>query len=599
MKMYSKILMVVLLAYFLDNLSASVLKPTTPTSLNGKKIPAQSKNILLPNPPKNHFPARGSFKVNPVVSLNNPAPPAPPSPPLLPTETLTPPVKLPVSLASTRVPPAPLSPTFLPNLKKENINHRESNIVEEGDDDNEEEVEEIEDDDHEEPLENSETIGTPIPSSSTSKPTVPEIVKQEKDNHQGSDIGEGDDYEEDDNEEGDDYEYYEEEEPLENSETVTSTPIPSSSTSKPTVPEIVKQEKDNHQGSDIGEEGDDYEEDDNEEGDDYEYYEEEEPLENSETVTSTPISSSLTSNPTVPEIVKQEKDNHQGSDIGEEGDDYEEEDDYEEDDNEEGDDYEYYEEEEPLENSETVTSTPISSSLTSNPTVPEIVKQEKDNHQGSDIGEEGDDYEEDDNEEGDDYEYYEEEEEPLEKSKTVTGTPIPSSSTFKLTVPNIVKQENDNRQGSNIGEEGDGYEGDDYEEEDDYEEYYDDTVVDGHNSKDNLKDPNHSTPFIPTNNIINDGVRVNPPVTITTEPQLSKDELIENNYNDSKYSTNTNEDNIENQLNDQYVSENKERIVNGYTALKKILYMLHDYVSLTFNWIINKINYRMEQFSVR
>ncbi|XP_050058239.1 high mobility group nucleosome-binding domain-containing protein 5-like isoform X8 [Aphis gossypii] len=535
MKMYSKILMVVLLAYFLDNLSASVLKPTTPTSLNGKKIPAQSKNILLPNPPKNHFPARGSFKVNPVVSLNNPAPPAPPSPPLLPTETLTPPVKLPVSLASTRVPPAPLSPTFLPNLKKENINHRESNIVEEGDDDNEEEVEEIEDDDHEEPLENSETvIGTPIPSSSTSKPTVPEIVKQEKDNHQGSDIGEGDDYEEDDNEEGDDYEYYEEEEPLENSETVTSTPIPSSSTSKPTVPEIVKQEKDNHQGSDIGEEGDDYEEDDNEEGDDYEYYEEEEPLENSETVTSTPISSSLTSNPTVPEIVKQEKDNHQGSDIGEEGDDYEEEDDYEEDDNEEGDDYEYYEEEEPLENSE-----------------------------------------------------------------TVTGTPIPSSSTFKLTVPNIVKQENDNRQGSNIGEEGDGYEGDDYEEEDDYEEYYDDTVVDGHNSKDNLKDPNHSTPFIPTNNIINDGVRVNPPVTITTEPQLSKDELIENNYNDSKYSTNTNEDNIENQLNDQYVSENKERIVNGYTALKKILYMLHDYVSLTFNWIINKINYRMEQFSVR
>lgn len=75
--------------------------------------------------------------------------------------------------------------------------------------------------------------------------------------------------------------------------------------------------------------------------------------------------------------------------------------------------------------------------------------------------------------------------------------------------------------------------------------------------------------------------------------------MIENNYNDSKYSTNTNEDNIENQLNDQYVSENKERIVNGYTALKKILYMLHDYVSLTFNWIINKINYRMEQFSVR
>lgn len=91
--------------------------------------------------------------------------------------------------------------------------------------------------------------------------------------------------------------------------------------------------------------------------------------------------------------------------------------------------------------------------------------------------------------------------------------------------------------------------------------------------------------------------------------------MIENNYNDSKYSTNTNEDNptyddtqistdkkvdnIEDQLNNQYVSENKERIVNGYTALKKILYMLHDYASLTFNWIINKINDRMEQFSVK
>ncbi|KAE9535601.1 hypothetical protein AGLY_007502 [Aphis glycines] len=445
-----------------DNLSAAVLKPTTPTSLNGKKNPAQSKNILLPNPPKTNFPARESFKVNPVASLNNPAPPAPPSPPLLPTATLTPPVKLPVSLASTKVPPEPLSPKFIPNLKKENINNRESNIVEEGDDDDEEEVEEIEDDDHEHPLENSKTTGTLIPSSSTSKPTVPEIVKQEKDNHQGSDIGE--------------------------------------------------------------------EGDNNEEEDDYEYYEEEEPLEKSKT-----------------------------------------------------------------------TSKPISSSLTSNPTLPEIVKQEKDNHQGSDIGEEGDN-----NEEGDDYEYYEEEE-PLEKSKTVASISIPSSSTFKLTVPNIVKQE-DNRRGSNIGEKGDGYEGDDYEEEDDYEEgddykeYNDDTVVDGHNSKYNLKYSNYST-LIPTNNIINDGVRVNPPVTmnspITTEPQLSKDELIENNYNDSEYSTNTNEDNIENQSNDQYVSENKERILNGYTALKKILYMLHDYASLTFNWIINKINYRMEHNEIK
>jgi len=142
-------------------------------------------------------------------------------------------------------------------------------------------------------------------------------------------------------------------------------------------------------------------------------------------------------------------------------------------------------------------------------------------------------------------------------------------------------------------------------------------------------------------------------------PQLSEDKLTENNYNESEYSLNTDEDhssfqnadewepksfNINNnpteisetlakkndntkdrlintnefetnpydntqistdkqddiskyQFENQYVSENKERIINGYKAMKKILYMLHDYASLTFNWIINKINYRMEQVS--
>lgn len=64
------------------------------------------------------FPAWGNFKVNPVVPLNITAPSTPPSPPLLPTARPTPPVKLPASLASTRVPPAPLSPRFLQNLKK-------------------------------------------------------------------------------------------------------------------------------------------------------------------------------------------------------------------------------------------------------------------------------------------------------------------------------------------------------------------------------------------------------------------------------------------------------------------------------------------------
>jgi hypothetical protein len=166
---------------------------------------------------------------------------------------------------------------------------------------------------------------------------------------------------------------------------------------------------------------------------------------------------------------------------------------------------------------------------------------------------------------------------------------------------------------------------------------------------------------MPANNIIINGVQVNPPLTInsaiSTIPQLSEDELTENNYYDSEYFINTNEDNqkyqnydewesesfniknnptdiyetldrtnentqdqsinnnefvskpyddtqiytdkqeenIGNQFNNQNVSENNDRLVNGYRALKKILYMLHDYASLTFDWIINKINYRMEQ----
>lgn len=132
----------------------------------------------------------------------------------------------------------------------------------------------------------------------------------------------------------------------------------------------------------------------------------------------------------------------------------------------------------------------------------------------------------------------------------------------------------------------------------------------------------------------------------STVPQLSDDELTENN-NESEYSLNTDEDhllfqnddvwepksyniinndntkdqlintnefesnpydntqiftdkqveNVEHQINNQYGSKNKERIINGYEAIKKILYMLHDYASSTFNWIINKINYRMDQVS--
>jgi len=133
---------------------------------------------------------------------------------------------------------------------------------------------------------------------------------------------------------------------------------------------------------------------------------------------------------------------------------------------------------------------------------------------------------------------------------------------------------------------------------------------------------------------------------ISTIPRLPEDELLENNYNESEYSLDTDEDhpafqnddewepessNINNNLTevpetldkknddikDQSMDinefesnpydntqistdkqvEDEERIINGYKAMKKILYMLHDYASSTFNWIINKINYRIEQVS--
>ncbi|XP_026804061.1 probable ATP-dependent RNA helicase ddx20 isoform X2 [Rhopalosiphum maidis] len=299
--------------------------------------------------------------------------------------------------------------------------------------------------------------------------------------------------------------------------------------------------------------------------------------------------------------------------------------------------------------------TPLSPPTPPAPTFLQNIKKENVNHQGFDKLEEGDDYDEEEVEE----EIEDEDiKEPLENSKTVTNAPILSSPTSKLTVPEIVKQKNDNRGFDKLEE------GDYYEEGDDYEEDYDEAVVeekDGHNSKEYLEEPNHSTTLIPTKNITINGVQVNPPLiinnTITTIPQLSEDELTENNYYDSEYFINTNEDNQEyqnynewesessniknkptdiyetldrtnentqdqsinnnefeskpynntqiytdkqeenigNQFNNQYVSENNEKIVNGYRALKKILYMLHDYASLTFDWIINKINYRMEQ----
>jgi len=91
--------------------------------------------------------------------------------------------------------------------------------------------------------------------------------------------------------------------------------------------------------------------------------------------------------------------------------------------------------------------------------------------------------------------------------------------------------------------------------------------------------------------------------TLARKNDNTKDRLINTNefetnpYDNTQISTDKQEDIAKYQFENQYVSENKERIINGYKAMKKILYMLHDYASSTFNWIINKINYRMEQVS--
>ncbi|XP_008187910.1 myb-like protein X isoform X2 [Acyrthosiphon pisum] len=475
-KMNSKILVIVLLAYFLDNLSAATLKPVKSTSLNGKNTPA---TLVISQPIKSHL--------------------------------------LPPSRAS--------APTTEPT--NENDDHQGFDSVEE--DDYYEEEEEEEGGGDEEHLENSKTVKIPT----QSKPTISTKVNNSSNKFQTS-----------------------------------QSKLSSSTSTKPITPESVKQKNGNQQGFETLE-GDDDEEEVEEEIEDED---QEELLENSKTVTSQPkLSTSISTKPITPESVKQESDNHQGFETLE-GDDYEEEEVEEEIDDE---DYE-----EPLGNSKTVTSQPVLSYSTSRPKVPEYVNQENDNHQGFETLE-GDDYEE-------------------------------------------VSEENE----------------------------------DGHNVEEYSEDSDHNTP---TDYTTINGVQVNLPVPMNnpTVPQLSEDELTENNYSESEYSLNTDEDhslfqnddgwepksfninnnpteisetldrkndntkdqlintnefesnpydntqiftdkqeeNSEYRFKNQYVLENKERIINGYEALKKILYMLHDYASSTFNWIINKINYRIEQVS--
>lgn len=42
-------------------------------------------------------------------------------------------------------------------------------------------------------------------------------------------------------------------------------------------------------------------------------------------------------------------------------------------------------------------------------------------------------------------------------------------------------------------------------------------------------------------------------------------------------------------------TQTPDNILVGYKLIKKILYMLQDYTSLSFNWIMNKVNKQMEQ----
>jgi len=91
--------------------------------------------------------------------------------------------------------------------------------------------------------------------------------------------------------------------------------------------------------------------------------------------------------------------------------------------------------------------------------------------------------------------------------------------------------------------------------------------------------------------------------TLDRKNYHDKDQLIntnkfELNSNDNtQISNDKQKENTEDLFQNQNVSTNNERIINGYTTIKKILYMLQDYASSTFNWIINKINYRIEQVS--
>jgi len=130
------------------------------------------------------------------------------------------------------------------------------------------------------------------------------------------------------------------------------------------------------------------------------------------------------------------------------------------------------------------------------------------------------------------------------------------------------------------------YDSQDYEEEEDYGVKSAETIDGQFNVDDNT--PAIYTPY---NNY-------NPVNTNRYEPQQYSSTY--NSANVQPYSSEEIEKEVsqdDNDLNDSQFKDG-EKILNGYKTIKNILYMLHDYVSSTFNWIINKINNQMEKIEI-
>lgn len=169
---------------------------------------------------------------------------------------------------------------------------------------------------------------------------------------------------------------------------------------------------------------------------------------------------------------------------------------------------------------------------------------------------------------------------------------------------NICKKEDENPQGFDMVDKDDNYAyeyiEETFEEDDDDDEKVDNDLDESgyslNESHKELKNDEWDQESSNSNNNPTDIFE-----TLDKKNDYNKDQSIKtnefelNSYDNTHTSTEEQEENTE----DQFVSENSERIIYGYNAIKKILYMLHNYTSSIFNFIINKINYRMEQVSSR